>query len=115
MYALLEKQVLKKDKQIVDLQKRIKNVEGGLKNQGSGEFQIDNMMVIMKLPYSPGENISGKVEQLLREMQMPQQIQVMRVARLPPGPHTSSPLVKVQFETEKLEIKLLNHKLRDKR
>ena len=100
--TLLEKQVLEKDKQIADLQKRIENVEGGLKNQGSGEFQIDNTMVVMKLPYSPGENISGKVEQLLREMQVPQQVKVVRVARLPPGPHTSSPLVKVQFETGKI-------------
>ena len=81
--------------------KRIENV-GGLKNQGSGEFQINNTMVVMKLPYSPRENICGKVEQLLREMQLPQQVKVKRVAGLPPGPHTSTSIVKEQFETERI-------------
>ena len=61
----------------------------------------------MKLPYSLGENVRGKVDQLFKEMQAPQHAKVVRVTRLSPGPHTSFPLVKVEFESNKVREEVL--------
>ena len=44
---------------------------------------------------------------LLKEMQAPQHAKVVRVTRLSPGPHTSFPLVKVEFESNKLREEVL--------
>ena len=49
----------------------------------------------------------GKNDQLLKEIQAPQHAKVVRVNRLSPGPHTSFPRVKVEFESNKVREKVL--------
>ena len=100
----------KKDDKIEDLQRKmselssndskIEQLERKLENAGlreEGEFPIDKTMVILKLPYSPDENVSQKVNDLSVEMkvneQVNEQMDIVRMARLPLVGNQTNPLV----------------------
>ena len=47
------------------------------------EFPIDKTMVVLKMPFESGEDTGSKITALLKEMRIPQNVNVTRVARLP--------------------------------
>lgn len=65
-----------------------------------GDFPIDKTMVVLKLGYTPDENIDLTVTNLIKDMNVEGECNIVKVQRLPRYNNNTSPLVKVQFGTK---------------